>query len=534
MNILLRRVLAFAILASTLAEPASSAAPTKSEVQALLASGEFAVLDKRLGEIQRAYAAGTASDEDLRAAFRAFYFTDAAFESPFAAWIKASPKSYAAHLGRGIYYKYVGNERRGTDWASKTTDEQFAGMREAHEIAAQELTTSLKLDKKPILSYLHLIDIANNSGDRDEMQRLYAKALAIDPRTFIVREKYLGTLQTRWGGSLEEMTAFVESARSAGLTQTQMARLNAIVREEEGWLHETRGGDLTAAAESYRAAALLDPDRACVECGPWYKRAFILQKQGDYLGAIAAIEPVLKSHPDNRDALDLRAFCTLKLGMISQRAIADLTHSAELGSAWAQLELGKLYIYGAPIVPTNRDLAKKWLFLAASQGKEEAMQLEVQNDEARARDDVATAALAKKREASDAAALRDCDVCRHVLSAATQASERYDYKTAITLYSEVLSKKPTVIGALNGRGLARMQLGERKLAAEDFRGSAVLGDAQGQTELAMTLFSLSPRVRPGDNDEAIEWIEKAVAQGYLPAKDLLNQIKVASAKPDQR
>lgn len=343
------------------------------DVRNLLTRGQFAAMDKRFGDLQSAYVAGKLPEEDLRNAFRVFYDTDAALDDAYANWVKQSPKSYVAHLARGIHYKFVGIERRGDGWARDTSAEQWAGQKAANKVAAEEFTTSLKLDNKPILTYLHSIDVYADSGDRAAGRRLLEQAIAISPRTFIVRLKYLGTLETKWGGSTEEMRAFVESCRSAGLTQSQMAQLNGMVKEDEGWVRQYHEKNLNGAAESYKQAALLSPERNCVECEPGYKRAALLQETGKHESAIAAITQVLKQHPDSNSALTLRVYSYQALGKHKEARI-DITQLASLGDESAQLYLGQTSLARSDM-PPDFDDAIKWLTLAANQGNVEAKSL---------------------------------------------------------------------------------------------------------------------------------------------------------------
>ena len=126
-------VLALLIVQGCMHEPAAQqppvqpvvAPPTQSETRALLESNQFAELDRRFSAVQRNYKDGSISDEDLRAAFRAFYPTDAALEHKYTAWIAHFPKSYVARLARAIYYVWVGRERRGGNVISERVRSSF-------------------------------------------------------------------------------------------------------------------------------------------------------------------------------------------------------------------------------------------------------------------------------------------------------------------------------------------------------------------------------------------------------------------------
>src|SRR3954464_3737641 len=166
--------------------------PSTAETKQLLQGNQFDTLDDRYGDIQSAYRKGKITDVDLRAAFRAFYDPDPALEKSFDAWVKHSPRVYVAHLARGIYFKIVGSNRRGSAFASKTTAAQFDGMRAAYDVAEREFEISLELEKKPLLTYLYAMDAVRDDDDVDIKRKFLDAAIAIDPSNFIVREKYMG------------------------------------------------------------------------------------------------------------------------------------------------------------------------------------------------------------------------------------------------------------------------------------------------------------------------------------------------------
>jgi tetratricopeptide (TPR) repeat protein len=366
----------FGILALSLCGAVHSAphlALSASETRSMLLSGDFSNLDRRFGDTQRAYRNARISEEDLRAAFRVFYDADPALESAYKRWLAQSPKSYVAHLASGIYYKQLGIVRRGDESASRTSEKEFAAMRAAHSVASQEFTISLELDPKPILTYVHFMDIYLYAGDKQKMRQLFETGLRLDPKSFILREKYISAKLSRWGGSTAQTRAFVEECRGAGLSQSQMARLNALVHDDEAWVRQFQNGDLDAAAESYRAAALLNPNGSCAECSYDFRRAEILYTQKQYAKAVDLLSPVLKQFPDDVAALKLRADCNIALRKGGE-ASADLMLAANKGDPEAQTELAKLLLVG-DLVPENRQKAIKLLTRAANQNYPEAVEL---------------------------------------------------------------------------------------------------------------------------------------------------------------
>jgi tetratricopeptide (TPR) repeat protein len=342
------------------------APPSQAEALALLTSNQFAELDRRYTEIQNAYRTGSLTDEDLRAAFRVFYATDATLESKYTLWVRQMPHSYVAHLARGIYYKKLGQERRGDKFISDTSEAQLNGMRDAFALASQDLFASLSLDDQPLLSVMHAIDLSNFLGQPDESRRLLDLAIKIDPHNFIVREKYMGTLQTRWGGSVGQMKLFWNECRKAHLSAAHLQSLKALVDEDEGWSKRYREGDAGGAVHAYLKAAKLKPEGSCKPCGPIGEAADALFDSGRFKEAIPLYSKVLNAAPDSISTLDHRGFSELQVAQPTG-AVADFTHAADLGDAYAMDMLGKMYLLGTSI-PQDRDKAIQWLKRAAALG----------------------------------------------------------------------------------------------------------------------------------------------------------------------
>lgn len=346
-------------------DSAKAAAPTAARVRQMLQTSNFAELDRRFGNIQEAFVAGQITEQALLEAFRAFYDSDPYIAPRYKDWVARSPNSYVAHLARGIYLRKLGEALRGDALSSETTKQQFADMREAHSGAEQEFETSLSLDRKPVLTYLHYMEITSHRGDRARTRELFEKGMSIAPESFILRGKYLSTLQTRWGGSTEQMRAFVDECRAAGFTQSQMAHLNSLVLEDEAWVLEHHDGDLDAAAAAYARSDLLFPGSGCDGCGLSEKRAEVYTRQKKYDETIEVTSEFLRKHPDDMKMLSLRGNAYLKL-LKGPEAKTDLLRASELGDRWSQVMYAKMLLAGH-LVAADRNEAIKWLTEASKQ-----------------------------------------------------------------------------------------------------------------------------------------------------------------------
>lgn len=347
--------------------------PSQDEALSLLFGNQFAELDSRYGAIQSAYKAGNISDEDLRAAFRVFYSTDPKLHAHYAAWTKQSPKSYSAHLARGLYFKKLGQEALGGELFEETSGEERAGIEEVFRLSQEELNASLSLDDKPTLSYLHLINISQFLRNHKEADILIRRAIASDPRSYIVRENYMIAIETQNGGSHEKMKDFLTESRRAGLSTEHVNALEALVLEDEAWIHRNVDGDTDAAILAYKKAAELNPEASCRPCGPVMQSAELLLENKNYAGAAEQYSKVIAFDPSYLAARNGRAFAQLQMQQPTL-AVDEFTYSASRGDAYAQDMLGRMYLLGTSI-PKDHDKAVEWLKKAAAQGYEPAVRI---------------------------------------------------------------------------------------------------------------------------------------------------------------
>jgi tetratricopeptide (TPR) repeat protein len=353
-------------IASIAAQPSVVAAPSADETWNLLQQERFAELDKRFSAVQRAYRSGIASDEDLRAAFRVFYDTSATLLLKYDLWVSQSPKSYVAHLARGIYYASVGDALDRRDPVTDTVERSQAAFA-AYDKAKADLDVSLALDPKPLLSYMHAMTISRAHGNLHESRRLLDQAILIDPHNYIARVKYMTVIETRWHGNQELMKSFLEECRKATLSQVHMQILESVIAEDEGWIHQVVDQDYAAAEAAYRRSEELGGTIS------FSNLADVLMKQHKYREAIEPLTELLSSElPINSthyfDVLGSLGMAYIESGR-AREGLAALVTAARSGSPFAQNELGRRYMMGiAGVLPADPRAGLEWFRKAAGQG----------------------------------------------------------------------------------------------------------------------------------------------------------------------
>lgn len=203
-----------------------------------LREGNYAQLDKEMNQIQHEYEEGLRNDINLLHLSYAFYDTDPALETKFNEWIEMYPQSYAARTARGIYLRRIARTARGTAYVHETPKKQIDTMQYYLDLAMEDLQQSLLLSKKPLLTHYNILCIARLLGQRLLGNETLKVACKIDPKNFIIRYKYMGMLQTRWGGSLQEMQLFRKEINEVGFPNDQLQLFDDLISNDKNWLAE--------------------------------------------------------------------------------------------------------------------------------------------------------------------------------------------------------------------------------------------------------------------------------------------------------
>ena len=209
----------------------------------LLRQSRYVELDGKMNGIQRSYEFGKITDERLLHEFRAFYDTDPALAGRYDAWVERMPRSYSALLARGIYLRFLGKQARGSAYIDDTPRRQVDIMSTYLAKAMRDYNVSLTLTNKPLLTYHSIIAVTMLDaviGGDDLARRMLNESIRVDPRNFVVRYKYFASLQTRWGGSLQQMLDFEKQARAAGLSDAKLRYFANMLVAERRWV-ETGG-----------------------------------------------------------------------------------------------------------------------------------------------------------------------------------------------------------------------------------------------------------------------------------------------------
>jgi len=354
--------------ASKAPPPASAPPDVSANPIALLRAGRFAELDARMSAVQADWRRGRIDDYALLVAFRPFGDDDPALAPQYDAWVRAFPKSYVARLTQGQYEVNVGRRERGEELAAKTPSGRFESMDAANARATKALRASIALDERPLLSYSLLMDMTRHHGDEDYARSLLNAGLRLDPHDYILRLRYMSTLETRWGGSIRAMQSFLSECRSAKLEDAKLKTLEAMVERDRGWVADNAGNIEEAQRHDLAAVELAGDGRFLnnlTYSGLFETAGYDEERLKHIERAAALFARSVAIRPDSGWAWGHLGFCQTKLGLTTESAQA-YRRGAELGDPYAQNEWGKLLWFGIAPVKVDRAAAIPWFEKAAS------------------------------------------------------------------------------------------------------------------------------------------------------------------------
>lgn len=206
-----------------------------------LSAGNFEAVENTYSALQTRFERGLATEYDLLDAYKVFYQRDDRYTEQLTNWIKHYPQSASAYLARGVYYRKLGEFRRGTSYISQVPIDNVKYMEQMFVLSKKDLQTALRLNPKSYLAILHLLNIAQFEGDDRAATKYLVLGNVVLPSNFIVRARYLIHLAPKWGGSYTSMENFIDECRSQGLSPQKVDMLMAIKLDDQGMSAQERG-----------------------------------------------------------------------------------------------------------------------------------------------------------------------------------------------------------------------------------------------------------------------------------------------------
>lgn len=282
--------------------------PITSDLETLLNNKRYDQLDSVLKNYQNIYEANMIEEEEnIYIAFYAFNTKNTSLEVFFNEWVDKHPKSYAAYLARGIYYKNMGWKKRGEKYISETTKKQISGMNFYFQKSLMDFEKTMEINPNLLLSYCYMIDILKNYKKFEIIRTLADRGLEKNPNSLLIRWFYLNSILPRWGGSVEKMQDFINEAKPYYKNNPKLKILDGRVFAEKG--------DQALFAKRYEKALVLY--NQALEYGDHYyynrQKGETLLVLNQYGEAIKEFDKSLISRPRSLSTLYSKAYSHYKL-----------------------------------------------------------------------------------------------------------------------------------------------------------------------------------------------------------------------------
>ena len=315
-----------------------SLAGERAELLQLLHQEKFEELDARFEAYFNRYRAGEISDHHIEQAYHTFGSADPGLQSKLDAWIAARPDSASARMARAVYNAHLGWINRGTALARNTPEQRFEIMRNRFSAAWSDLSAVLALEPEHGNAYGLLIQISMALGGTESTDALARAGLQADPRSFVIRRRYLFSLTPWWRGypqpareatSLRErLHQWFEGGERDGVPdeiRTFVAQIemdgqeNSALSPLEGFVDYVRGALLARERRREQAVEYFDNAR---QFGDYWLYHHAQGQNFYYLGqyedAVASFTRALEAWPEGPNALNWRARAYRRLGQLDK------------------------------------------------------------------------------------------------------------------------------------------------------------------------------------------------------------------------
>ncbi len=200
----------------------------------LLRNARHAELEARLSGAQNDFEAGRLRTGELHRLFSVFDDPEPALGDQLGAWMTAFPESYTAHTALASWLLARAWAYRGHSTMNLVSDQGVRGMQhflEQAEACARQATT---LTDNPLEAWLVVAKVHNTQGCEVELADIqsrqypdwYSLPSAANPHSLEIRRAMLMNLRAEWGGSEEQMLAYVrQQQEDALLSQSDLQKL---------------------------------------------------------------------------------------------------------------------------------------------------------------------------------------------------------------------------------------------------------------------------------------------------------------------
>jgi len=223
------------------------------ELRSLFDNQLFEQLNERFDAFQAAAEEDPRNEKLLLRACDTFALADNELRPNFDLWITLFPEHYAPYLARAEHTLALALERRGTAYASETSEEQFAQMHDYLRETEADLDAARQINPRLVPAYVNAITIHNLEGNESLEQEVFDTGRVYAPASFALYDSMLWAHKPRWGGSYCEMDTLIRQALEYSEQNPKLYMLFVSPYADLAW-YARRDKDYDKALELYATA----------------------------------------------------------------------------------------------------------------------------------------------------------------------------------------------------------------------------------------------------------------------------------------
>jgi tetratricopeptide (TPR) repeat protein len=256
----------------------------------LLWTEQYQELDQAIADAYGERRKGKLSSNQLRTRFWQLQHADTSFAGRFDQWVSRQDSAHA-YLARGWFRLQQASKARGDGSLGGVSPDRLATMQSMLQAGTEDLRQALLRD--PLCAMCVGGEIYANIylGERDPS--LIEKALSIDPKLWQPFAAHLISLSPQWGGSDEEMSAFISSMQERGSSKEIMDHLHALRYFQLGVAEQYGRSGSDKAIELYERALSYAPNSDALK-----NVAELYAARGWHAKAEAALERNLRENDE--------------------------------------------------------------------------------------------------------------------------------------------------------------------------------------------------------------------------------------------
>jgi len=278
----------------------------------LTKNSEFKKLTSMLDGYHAQLESDIANDMFLYKAYLSFAIEDEKLLHQIMLWKKLQPENPQALLAEAFYYYGKAWRVRGTKRISLTPEKNIREMKTLLSHSKKVLEEEFFYHSYQLVASALLIDVIRPLGDDSSIEQIYENSLLNFKSSYLLRHRFLISLQPRWGGNYREAQTVIDEAQNYSDTNKQLILLKGYLFEEAGDIlaidgfHQDAGAFYTYGLKFGKNPTLL------------WKKGKSEYRQKNYSSALSYFNQAIELNSNDHDYYSWRSSTFYRLNKLAE------------------------------------------------------------------------------------------------------------------------------------------------------------------------------------------------------------------------